>query len=209
MIFFCFNIFILEDDSMVNIIWGVFIIIGIIFGLINGKIDLINNEVITSGKVALDLLLEMIPMLALWMGLMKIAEDSGLLRFIAKKLSFILRFLFPKIPSDNPALGLIASNVAINMAGLGSAATPCGLKAMKELQKINEKKDTASSSMITFLVLNTGGVTIIPTTIISMRAMYGSINPTEVIPTCILATFCSNICGLILDFIIRRKNGNN
>jgi len=127
MIFFCFNIFILEDDSMVNIIWGVFIIIGIIFGLINGKIDLINNEVITSGKVALDLLLEMIPMLALWMGLMKIAEDSGLLRFIAKKLSFILRFLFPKIPSDNPALGLIASNVAINMAGLGSAATPCGL----------------------------------------------------------------------------------
>jgi len=80
---------------------------------------------------------------------------------------------------------------------------------MKELQKINEKKDTASSSMITFLVLNTGGVTIIPTTIISMRAMYGSINPTEVIPTCILATFCSNICGLILDFIIRRKNGNN
>jgi len=194
---------------MVNIIWGVFIIIGIIFGLINGKIDLINNEVITSGKVALDLLLEMIPMLALWMGLMKIAEDSGLLRFIAKKLSFILRFLFPKIPSDNPALGLIASNVAINMAGLGSAATPCGLKAMKELQKINEKKDTASSSMITFLVLNTGGVTIIPTTIISMRAMYGSINPTEVIPTCILATFCSNICGLILDFIIRRKNGNN
>ena len=194
---------------MVNIIWGVFIIIGIIFGLINGKIDLINNEVITSGKVALDLLLEMIPMLALWMGLMKIAEDSGLLKFIAKKLSFILKFLFPKIPSDNPALGLIASNVAINMAGLGSAATPCGLKAMKELQKINDKKDTASSSMITFLVLNTGGVTIIPTTIISMRAMYGSINPTEVIPTCILATFCSNICGLILDFIIRRKNGNN
>ena len=194
---------------MVNVIWGVFIIIGIIFGLINGKIDVINNEVITSGKVALDLLIEMLPMLALWMGLMKIAEDSGLLKFIAKKLSFILKRLFPKIPSDNPALGLIASNVAINMAGLGSAATPCGLKAMKELQKINEKKDTASSSMITFLVLNTGGVTIIPTTIISMRAMYGSVNPTEIIPTCILATFCSNICGLILDYFIRRKNGNN
>lgn len=194
---------------MVNIIWGVFIIVGIIFGFLNGKIDLINNEVITSGKVALDLLLEMIPMLALWMGLMKIAEDSGLLKFIACKLSFILKHLFPKIPKDNPALGLIASNVAINMAGLGSAATPCGLKAMKELQKINEKKEIASSSMITFLVLNTGGVTIIPTTIISMRAMYGSVNPTEVIPTCILATFCSNICGLILDYIIRRKNGNN
>ena len=193
---------------MVNIIWGVFIIIGIVFGLFTGKMDLINNEVISSGKVALNLLLEMLPMLALWMGLMQIAEDSGLLKYIAKKLSFVLKILFPKIPKDNEALGLIASNVAINMAGLGSAATPCGLKAMKELQKINDKKDVASSSMITFLVLNTGGVTIIPTTIISMRAMYGSVNPTEVIPTCILATFISNICGLILDYFIRRKNGN-
>lgn len=94
------------------------------------------------------------------------------------------------------------------MAGLGSAATPCGLKAMKELQKLNTKKDTATSSMITFLVLNTGGVTIIPTTIISMRAMYGSINPTEIISTCILATMCSSISGLLLDYFIRRKNGD-
>lgn len=193
---------------MVNVVWGVFIIIGIIFGIVSGRIDLINNEVITSGKVALDLMLEMLPMLALWLGLMQIAEDSGLLQLIAKKLSFILKKLFPKIPSDNEALGLIASNVAINMAGLGSAATPCGLKAMKELQKINDKQDTASSSMITFLVLNTGGVTIIPTTIISMRAMYGSVNPTEVIPTCIIATFSSCISGLILDYFIRRKNGD-
>lgn len=193
---------------MVNAIWGVFIIIGIIFSFLNGKIDIINDQIINCGKDALNLMLEMIPMLALWMGLMAIAEDSGLLRLIAKKLSFILKRLFPGIPEGNPALGLIASNVAINMAGLGSAATPCGLKAMKELQKINAKKDTASTSMITFLVLNTGGVTIIPTTIISMRAMYGSANPTEIIPTCILATFCSSISGLLLDYFIRRKNGD-
>jgi len=193
---------------MVNAIWGVFIIIGIIFSFLNGKIDIINDQIINCGKDALNLMLEMIPMLALWMGLMAIAEDSGLLSLIAKKLSFILKRLFPGIPEGNPALGLIASNVAINMAGLGSAATPCGLKAMKELQKINAKKDTASTSMITFLVLNTGGVTIIPTTIISMRAMYGSLNPTEIIPTCILATFCSSISGLLLDYFIRRKNGD-
>ena len=184
---------------MVNVIWGVFIIIGIIFGFFNGKIDLINNEIIESGKSALELLLEMLPMLALWMGLMSIAEDSGLLNKIAHKLSFILKRLFPSVPSDNEALGLIASNVAINMAGLGSAATPCGLKAMKELQKINEKKDTASTAMITFLVLNTGGVTIIPTTIISLRVLHGSANPTEIIPTCILATFSSCVAGLLLD----------
>jgi len=193
---------------MVNAIWGVFIIIGIIFSFLNGKIDIINDQIINCGKDALNLMLEMIPMLALWMGLMAIAEDSGLLSLIAKKLSFILKRLFPGIPEGNPALGLIASNVAINMAGLGSAATPCGLRAMKELQKINDKKDTASTSMITFLVLNTGGVTIIPTTIISMRAMYGSLNPTEIIPTCILATFCSSISGLLLDYFIRRKNGD-
>lgn len=194
---------------MVNIVWGVFIIIGIGFSFFNGKIDLINDEIITSGKVALDLLLEMLPMLALWMGLMGIAEDSGLLKLIAKKLSFVLKKLFPSIPDGNPALGLIASNVAINMAGLGSAATPCGLKAMKELQKINKDKDVASTAMITFLVLNTGGVTIIPTTIISMRVLHGSVNPTEVIPTCIIATFCSCMAGLLLDYFIRRKNGNS
>lgn len=193
---------------MVNIIWGVFIIIGISFAFLTGRIDIINDEIINSGKDAMNLMMEMIPMLALWMGLMGIAEDSGLLCFIAKKLSFILRKLFPGIPDGNPALGLIASNVAINMAGLGCAATPCGLKAMKELQKINPKKDTATTSMITFLVLNTGGVTIIPTTIISMRSMYGSLNPTEIIPTCILATMCSSFSGLLLDYFIRRKNGN-
>lgn len=193
---------------MVNILWGSFIIIGILFGTFSGKLDLINNEIITSGKTALNLLIEILPVLALWMGLMAIAEDSGLLKLIAKKLSFILKILFPKIPKDNEALGLIASNVAINMAGLGSAATPFGLKAMKELQKLNDKKDTATSSMITFLVLNTGGVTIVPTTIISLRMMHGSANPTEVIPICIIATFTSNICGLILDYFIRRKNGN-
>ena len=193
---------------MVNAVWGVFIIVGIIFSFLTGRIDIINDQIINCGKDALNLMLEMIPMLALWMGLMAIAEDSGLLSLIAKKLSFILKRLFPGIPEGNPALGLIASNVAINMAGLGSAATPCGLRAMKELQKINDKKDTASTSMITFLVLNTGGVTIIPTTIISMRAMYGSLNPTEIIPTCILATFCSSISGLLLDYFIRRKNGN-
>ena len=193
---------------MVNVIWGVFIIVGIIFAFLTGRIDIINDQIINCGKDALNLMLEMIPMLALWMGLMAIAEDSGLLKLIAKKLSFILKRLFPGIPEGNPALGLIASNVAINMAGLGSAATPCGLKAMKELQKINPKKDTASTSMITFLVLNTGGVTIIPTTIISMRAMYGSANPTEIIPTCIIATFCSSISGLLLDYFIRRKNGD-
>lgn len=193
---------------MINIIWGLFIIIGIIYGLISGNINLINDEIISSGKTSLDLILNIMPLLVIWMGLMAIAEKSGLINKIAKLLSPILSKIFPKIPKNHPALGYIASNIAINMAGLGSAATPFGLKAMNELQKLNEDKKTASTSMITFLVLNTSGVTIIPTTIISLRAAAGSSDPTKVLPLCILATSASTIAGLTLDYFIRRKNGN-
>lgn len=191
---------------MVNIIWGLFIVIGIVYGALSGNVKTINDILINSGKTSIEIIMEMIPVLVIWMGLMEIAEKSGLLNLISKKLSNILRILFPSIPKDNKALGYIASNVAVNMAGLGSAATPFGLKAMEELQKINPKKDTASEAMITFLVLNTGGVTIIPTTIIALRSFHKSANPNEIIITCILATFISCTCGLILDYIIRRKN---
>lgn len=194
---------------MVNIIWGIFIVIGIGYGLLSGNVKTINDILISSGKTSIEIIMEMIPVLVVWMGLMEIAEKSGLLTLISKKLSKVLRILFPSIPEDNKALGYIASNVAVNMAGLGSAATPFGLKAMEELQKINDKKDTASEAMITFLVLNTGGVTIIPTTIIALRALHKSANPNEVIITCILATFISCICGLLLDYFIRRKRHGN
>ena len=163
-----------------------------------------------SAKESVETVISMLGVMCFWMGLMEIAEKSGLLTLISQKLSKVLRILFPTIPKDNKALGYIASNVAVNMAGLGSAATPFGLKAMEELQKINPKKDTASEAMITFLVLNTGGVTIIPTTIIALRTLHKSANPNEVIITCILATFISCFCGLLLDYFIRRKKrGNN
>lgn len=194
---------------MVNIIWGIFIVAGIVYGLLSGNIRAINDILISSGKTSIEIIMEMIPVLVIWMGLMEIADKSGLLTLISKKISKVLGILFPTIPKDNPSLGYIASNVAVNMAGLGSAATPFGLKAMEELQKINDKKDTASDAMITFLVLNTGGVTIIPTTIIALRALHKSANPNEIIITCILATFISCMCGLLLDYFIRRKNRGN
>lgn len=194
---------------MVNVIWGIFIVIGIVYGILSGNIRTINDILISSGKTSIEIIMEMIPVLVIWMGLMEIADKSGLLTLISKKISKVLGILFPTIPKDNPSLGYIASNVAVNMAGLGSAATPFGLKAMEELQKINDKKDTASDAMITFLVLNTGGVTIIPTTIIALRALHKSANPNEIIITCILATFISCMCGLLLDYFIRRKNRGN
>lgn len=193
---------------MVKIIWALFIIIGIIYSLISGNFNVINNEILVSGKSALDLLLGMLPLLVIWMGLMKLAEEAGIISSISKMMSPILKKIFPSVPNNDPSLGFIASNIAANMAGLGSAATPFGLKAMESLQKLNKDKKVASEAMITFLVLNTSGVTIVPTTIISLRLLYGSVNPSVVLPFCIIATTCSTIGGLTIDYLIRRKNGN-
>ena len=193
---------------MVNIIWALFIIIGIIYSLISGNFNVINNEILVSGKSALELLLGMLPLLVIWMGLMKVAEEAGIISSISKMMSPILKKIFPSVPNNDPSLGFIASNIAANMAGLGSAATPFGLKAMESLQKLNKGKKVASEAMITFLVLNTSGVTIVPTTIISLRLLYGSVSPSVVLPFCIIATTCSTIGGLTIDYLIRRKNGN-
>ena len=191
---------------MVNVIWVGLILIAIIYSLLTGNISTINNGILTHATSGVNLILEMMPLIVLWTGIMKIAEKSGLLQVFAKALNPLLRRLFPSLPKDHLALGYIASNIGANMLGLGSAATPFGLKAMDELQKDNTKKDTATEAMITFLVLNTGGVTLIPTTVIALRLMYGSNNPTEIIITSILATAVSSISGLILDYFIRRRN---
>lgn len=184
---------------MINKIWAVFIILGILYSFLTGNISTINTEILECTKTSLDLIMQIFPVMALWLGLMKIAEVSGLLKKLSLKLSPVLGHLFPEIPKNHESLSLIASNIISNMAGLGSAATPFGLKAMESLQKLNDKKDTASRSMITFLVLNTSGVTIIPTTIISMRLLYGSTNPTEIVLPCIIATSFATIFGLLFD----------
>lgn len=191
---------------MVNVIWVALIFIAIIYSLLTGQVDTINNGILTHATTGVNLILEMMPLIVLWTGIMKIAEKSGLLEVFSKALNPILRRLFPSLPRNHKALGYIASNIGANMLGLGSAATPFGLKAMDELQKDNPKKDTATEAMITFLVLNTGGVTLIPTTVIALRIMHGSSNPTEIIITSILATAVSSISGLILDYLIRRRN---
>lgn len=191
---------------MVNKIWGFFIIVGTLFALCNGKIEVINEEILTSCKSALDLVIQLFPVIALWLGVMKIASSSGLLEKISYKISPVLRFIFPEVPKGHPALGYISSNIIANIFGLGNAATPFGLKAMESLQELNPKKEEASRSMITFLVLNTSGLTLIPTTIISMRMLYKSVSPTEIIVPCILATTISTIVGLLLDRILHYRS---
>ena len=191
---------------MINKIWGLFIIAGSVFCLITNKVELLNTEILESTKSSLDMIIKIFPVMALWMGIMNIAKVSGLLQKFSKAISPLLRKIFPEIPPSHESLSLIASNIIANMFGLGNAATPFGLKAMKSLQELNNKKDTASRSMITFLVLNTSGVTIIPTTIISLRMMHGSTNPTEIVSACIIATFISTLSGLLMDrFLARRR----
>lgn len=191
---------------MVNKIWGGFIIAGIIFCFITGKIELLNQVILDSTKESFDMVLKIFPVMALWLGIMNIATVSGLLKKLSNQLSKVLKRLFPDIPKGHEAFSYIASNIVVNLFGLGNAATPFGLKAMKSLQTLNRKKDTASRSMITFLVLNTSGMTIIPTTIISLRMLHGSIQPTEIVFPCILATLLATIAGLTLDRILARRH---
>lgn len=193
---------------MINYLWGVFLIIGIVYSIITGNKD-ITNTLFTSGSKAIDMIINMVPLMCLWLGTMKIAETSGLLGIISKKLSDFIRIIFPEIPKGDPAIGYISSNIVMNMLGLGNAATPFGLKAMSELKRLNNDSEVASRSMITFLVINTSSVTIIPTTVISLRLMYGSTNASEIIGVTIITTFLSTILALIIDrlfyFIWRKR----
>lgn len=190
---------------MVNKIWGFFIVIGILFCLLTGNTETVNTELLNSTKQALDMAIKIFPVMALWLGIAKIAEESGLLKKMSLKLSKILKYIFPDIPKGHESLSYISSNIIANMFGLGNAATPFGLKAMQSLQSINDKKDTASRSMITFLVLNTSGVTLIPTTVISLRMLYGSSNPTSIVFPCIIVTMIGTAAGLLMDRFLGRK----
>ena len=193
---------------MINYIWGFFIVVGVLFSIINGS-GSVTNSMLLSGSKAIDMILGIVPLMCLWLGTMKIAEASGLLDIISNKLSKVVKILFPEIPEGDKAIGYISSNVVMNMLGLGNAATPFGLKAMSELKRLNNDSDVASRSMITFLVINTASVTIVPTTVISLRLANGSINPTEIVPVTIITTFLSTFLAILLDrlfyFIWRKK----
>ena len=190
---------------MINIIWGIFVVSGILYYLISGDISSINSEILNSGKVSLDMVIEMFPVMAVWLGLMNIAKESGLLQRISSKVSIVLKYLFPDIPKGHESISYIASNIVINMFGLGSAATPFGLKAMKSLQELNTKKEQASRSMITFTTINTSGVTIVPTTIIALRILYKSISPTATVISTLISTLLATIAGLTIDRFMQRR----
>jgi spore maturation protein A len=188
---------------MLNYIWFGMMAIGVGAGIYNGKIDAVTNAAIDMAKVSVEISIGLIGIMALWLGIMKIAEESGLIRIIAKGLRPITVRLFPEVPKDHPAIGSIVLNMSANLLGLGNAATPFGLKAMEELQELNDQKDTATNSMVMFLAINTSSVQLIlPATVVALMGASAS----DIFVTTILATLCSTIAAIVaVKFLEKRK----
>ncbi|PEM57423.1 spore maturation protein SpmA [Bacillus wiedmannii] len=192
---------------MVNLVWVAMAVIGIVYAMINGTMEAINKAVFDGAKDAVTICIGLISVLVFWLGLMKIAEEAGLLKKLVALFMPIVKRLFPEIPKNHPSMGFILSNMMANFFGLGNAATPLGIKAMEQLKELNGGKDSASRSMVTFLALNTSAITLIPTTVISIRMTYESANPTEIVGVTFIAQVLSMIGAIWIDrYFYRRRS---
>ena len=192
---------------MVNLVWVAMAVIGIVYAMINGTMEAINKAVFDGAKDAVTICIGLISVLVFWLGLMKIAEEAGLLKKLVTLFMPIVKRLFPEIPKDHPSMGFILSNMMANFFGLGNAATPLGIKAMEELKKVKGGKDSARRFMVTFLALNTSAITLIPTTVISIRMTYESANPTEIVGVTFIAQVLSMIGAIWIDrYFYRRRS---
>ncbi len=197
----------LGGARVLNAIWVGLIVVGVLVAAIHGNVEIVTKSAFDSAKLGVETIISLGGVLIFWLGIARVAEESGLMASLARVLRPVLSRILPSLQKDGAAIQAIAMNVAANMLGLGQAATPFGLKAMQELQAVNDEEEhTASDAMITFLVMNTAGVTLIPATIIAYRAAAGSRNPTEIVGCTLAASFGSTILALVLDAIIRRRS---
>lgn len=203
---------------MLNVLWGGMIFAGMLFAAFSGKMDAVTNAALDSSREAVTLCITMMGVMSFWTGMMKIAEEAGVVQAAARRLRPILRFLFPNIPRGHSCEEPIMENMIANVLGLGWAATPAGLRAMKELEKLEEerrskqavgparKKGIASDEMCTFLILNISSLQLIPVNIIAYRSQYGSVNPAAVVGPGILATAISTGAAVIFCKLIGKTN---
>lgn len=213
---------------MLNYLWAFMMIIGILWGAVNGTMDQVTQGALNSAKEAVELCVTMLGVMSLWTGILEIGQSAGLMGQIAGKMRPVLRFLFPGLPKDHPASLAIATNMIANMLGLGWAATPAGLKAMESLEELEEErrkaetekkvyksrkgrprpaalKGTASNEMCTFLILNISSLQLIPVNMIAYRSQYGSVNPAAIVGPAIVATAVSTLTAMIYCKIMDRK----
>ncbi len=198
---------------VLNYIWIGFLLIGVLVALLQlcftgdgSALNAVMDSMFSSAKTGFEISIGLTGVLALWLGIMKIGERGGVVTFLSRMTAPFFSKIFPEVPRNHPAMGTMFMNLSANMLGLDNAATPLGLKAMKELQEINPKKDTASNAEIMFLVLNTSGLTLIPITIITYRAQFGALNPSDVFLPILIATFFSSLVGLITVAIAQKIN---
>ena len=190
---------------MLNIIWPVFIIISFIYAILNGRASEVNNSVFESTKSAVELSISLLGTICLWNGIMQIASKTSIVKHLSKILNPIMKKLFPDIKKEEKVHEEITMNIIANIMGLGNAATPLGLKAMKSMQKKNNDKNKLSNSMAIFIVLNTASIQLIPTTVIAIRSSLGSANPTAMIVPVWIATICAAIAAVLSAKLLMKK----
>lgn len=200
-----------------NYLWAIMILAGVIYAAFTGTLPDITTAALDSSKEAVTLCITMTGVMSFWVGLMKIAENGGMIKGMAEKLNPLLKFVFPDLPEGHPAKEYIATNMIANFFGLGWAATPAGLKAMQELQNLNieecqmkgetkfRAKDLATKEMCSFLIINISSLQLIPVNIIAYRSQYGSVKPTDIVGPSILATTCSTLAAIIFCRIMQHR----
>ena len=182
---------------MLNIFWLGMMLLAVVFGIINGSIDAVANAVTSSAKLGFEIGLGLTGILTFWLGIMRVAEEGGLVKLLARLLHPLLKRLFNDVPANDPALGAIVMNIAANMFGLNNAATPLGLKAMTALERLNPKPGVATNAMCTFLAINTSSVQLLPVSGIAFLAAGGASHPAQIIISALLATLISTVVGII------------
>ncbi|HCA69262.1 MAG TPA: nucleoside recognition protein [Lachnospiraceae bacterium] len=191
---------------MLNYLWGIMIVLGITVGVLRGNIAEVSSATLNSSKEAVSLCITMLGIMAMWTGLMQVAKKCGLIASLTRALRPVLRLLFPDIPKDHIVNEYLASNIIANILGLGWAATPMGLMAMRELKKLNHDSDVASCDMCTFLIVNISSLQLIPVNIIAYRSQYGSVNPAEILGAGIIATLISTFVGVVFAVTARKSS---
>lgn len=189
---------------MLNYLWAIMVVLGITVAVLTGNVDAVSNATLTSAKEAITLCITMLGIMSMWTGLMQVAKAIGIMEGLTKLLKPVLRLLFPDIPPDHVVNEHIASNMIANILGLGWAATPMGLKAMKELKALNHDSDVASCDMCTFLIINISSLQLIPVNIIAYRTQYQSVKPTEILAAAIVTTIFSTIVGVVFSMVARK-----
>lgn len=184
---------------MINLIWLMLLAGGIVYAGLSGRIDVVTHSAITAAENAVTLAFKLTGVMCLWLGILRIAEKAGVVRLFSSLLGPLIRFLFPTVPANHPAIGAITMTVSANMMGLGNAVTPFGIKAMQELKTLNSNRDSASPAMCTLLALCTTGFTLVPATIIAIRSAAGSAYPAKIVGAVLAVSLLATAGALVAD----------